>query len=221
MNSVDDITEKDLAAMIQLKNHLLTYSPDELIKIYNTKEKYLYFLDKIVVLSRRDYGFLFLDKRIIESIRRVVETRRDEFKSGINNDCINSIIRMCNHIDNTDVSGKKIIISQYILYQSDARGLEISTIKQMLLLIIYDALVYDAIIDNDWSNITSDGFLLGSLMYLTAYTPSVFLNEKYNEIVMDKLKSISKNSGIFKKSLKEYVNVVTCTINNLKSQKEE
>ena len=217
----DDIVEEDLVQMIRFKNHLITYSPEELIDIYGTKDMYLYFLDMIVVLSKKDYGFLLLDDRIIESIRKVLEVRKDEYKDGINHECINSIIRLCNHIDNIDRNGKNLLITQYLLFQSDARGIDISSVRNMFTMIIYDSLVYDAIIDEDFSKLKSEPLLLSSLMYLSIYTPGIFQNENHKKLIMDELNNICKKAGIFEKKLKKYVKEVTGVINNVNQKKEE
>lgn len=215
-----EINEDDIACTIQMKNHILAFPPEKLSELYGSCEKtYVKFLDNIVVMSQKDYAFFLLDNRIIDSIRKVLETRRDNYKSGIILDCINSIIVMCNSIEHMDDAEKNRILSQYLLWQSDKRNISISSTKQMMAQVIYDEIVYDAILNNDWSNVKSDGFLLGSLMYLSIYTPGFLLKNK--DFILNKLSSIKRNAGLFNGALKEYVKSVSETINNINCEKEE
>lgn len=215
-----EINEDDIACTIQMKNHILAFPPEKLSELYGACEKtYNKFLDNIVVISQKDYAFFLLDSRIIDSIRKVIETRRDNYKSGIILDCINSIIVMCNSIEHMDDDEKNRFLSQYFLLQSDMRNISISSPKQMMAQIIYDEIVYDAVLNNDWTNAKSEGFLLGSLMYLSVYTPSFLLKNK--GIILNKLSCIKRNAGLFNGALKEYVKSVSETINNINCEKEE
>ena len=220
MYANNDISEKDLVKMIDIEYYLLAFSPEELVNIFDTKEKYLNFLDTLVVISRVDSGFFLLDSRIIESIRKVVNSMRDDFTSGINLECINSTIIMCNQADHIDKEMKNFYINNYIVNQSNIRGIEISSVNQMLALIINDAIVYDAFTNNDWSKVKNTGFLLASLMYLITYLPGVFTDEKYRKIVIDKLDSVKKSAGIFNKALKEYVKLVNNRIDGINKKEE-
>lgn len=214
------INEEDIACTIQMKNHILAFPPEKLSKLYGSSEKtYTKFLDNIVVISQKDYAFFLLDNRIVDSIRKVIETRRDSYKNGIILECINSIIVMCNSIEHMDESEKKRYLSQYLLWQSDLRNIDISSIKKMMALIIYDEIVYDAILNNDWSNVKSDVFLLSSLMYLSSFTPNFLLENK--AVVLNKLDSVKRNAGLFKRTEKEYIRSVIETIDKIDYKKEE
>jgi len=218
---MEKITEEEIAFAIQLKNHLLTFSPETLKQLYGTPENYLRFLVGINAIRNYDYGYFMLDNMIIDRIRMIIETRRDDPDNKEILDVINPIIVLCNHIDSLSDDEKKFLKTQYVAYQEDIRNVSISSIKQMLNLIINDALVYYAVFANDWSVITNDGYLLASTLYLAEYVPNFFKVEEYRNLIKQKLDSMSKKKGLFRRAIKTYIKVVSDVIDDINSEKEE
>lgn len=218
---MEKITEEEIAFAIQLKNHLLTFSPETLKQLYGTPENYLRFLVGINAIRNYDYGYFMLDNMIIDRIRMIIETRRDDPDNKEILDVINPIIVLCNHIDSLSDDEKNFLKTQYVAYQEDIRNVSITSIKQMLNLIINDALVYYAVFANDWSVITNDGYFLASTLYLAEYVPNFFKVEEYRNLIKQKLDSMSKKKGLFRRAIKTYIKVVSDVIDDINSEKEE
>lgn len=215
------ITQEEIAFAIQLKNHLLTFSPETLKQLYGTPENYLGFLVGINAIRNYDYGYFMLDNMIIDRIRMIIETRRDDPDNKEILDVINPIIVLCNHIDSLSDDEKNFLKTEYLAYQEDIRNVSISSIKQMLNLIINDALVYYAVFANDWSVVTNDSYLLASTLYLAEYVPNFFKVEEYRNLIKQKLDSMSKKKGLFRRANKTYIKVVSDVIDDINSEKEE
>ena len=213
-------SELDLVQAIYVKNHLLILPPDKLMEIYCNDERFIYFIDTLIVIANSDYGFFLFNDLILDRILSVINRRRNCYSDENTVEGINSLIRLCNYTKNLDSKVKQLYLTQYLMYQSDIRNFEIDSIRKMAVLTVNDAFVYDAVVHDEWSNISYDGFLLGSLMYLRKFTPSIFNDDIKRANVIERLNFIKDKNGIFNKQIKEYKKVVIDSISKLNKKEE-
>lgn len=190
-SNVLNVTTNDLEDVLYLKNQLICFSTEQLLNMYaKDDDMYLTFIDSVVVAMNVDSVFFFFDCSILDKISSVVQARRFNFCGNGNVvDVINFIIHFINEYNCMDETLKNLYKKQYLLYQEETRRINMNE-HIIFPVSCSDAILFDALSNDNLDSIPNDYMFLSSLNFLLSYIPIIFKDEKIKKNVINKLQII-------------------------------
>ncbi len=201
---MDDYTIDDFVDCLCLKNQLVNAPLSKMMVDYQDYDCYAEFLLAVLVLRDTDSAFLLYDDSYCEKILQVLQIHRfDGIQPDVKN-TINDIIAYVNYIKGIPKNMKEVLKKEYRSYQENARKVNFSDEDCFKSSLAYDAIVFLAMEEHDFSRIKENDLFLASVNYFMEVIPGLFQDKDILQMSSDKIEQLTKTGGVFPNKIKTY-----------------
>ncbi len=195
-NTPDEVVSKLLEYTFKTE---LIYVVDKegLLEIYNSKDKYLQFLELVSILIKQEPDFLFFLLDAVDDILYVIDYGRRQY--SIDNDYIvlgNELIYYLNIIKTNSTEELR---DNYRKGQAESRVCKFKTDQEMLKSIAYDSIAIALLNMNETDTIDENLFLASTCYMLHDFKELYQSDDSYIDRTSDIIKGIRKKSNILTK----------------------
>lgn len=195
-NTPDEIVNKLLSYVFKTELIYIT-NKEELLKIYNTKEKYEHFLGIVSVLIKEEPIFLSFLTDAIDDILYVINYGRYNYDISSDNIKIrNELISYLNTLKSNSTDELK---KEYFMEQSECRCCKFKNNQEMLISIAYDSTVVGLLHLNETDSLDEELFLASTCYMLCDFEELYQYDSSYIDKSLDVMRKIRKKSNILTK----------------------
>lgn len=205
-NYEDELRKIEMKKIVHLiKNNLIFTTTDQLLEECNNKKGYINFLHMINILFMNEPEFLIFADEEADKILQVIDVNRYKYNEDEIKELERDIIINLNILKNEPERDE--LKNEYIELQSESRLCYFETEKQLKDSIGYDALVIQALENNDLENIEDIYFLISTSYLLDDFNDLYKYNKDYIDKSLDKISSV-KESMDSNKNLKRKIKII-------------
>ena len=218
---MDKFDMVDVVASLYFRRQLVSFDEKKLTDFFTKNENYSGFLYILDVTLQIDCVFLLFDLDIVDILSNIVNKKRFEYKDEDTIDRINRIIYVLNgyrHMSDFEIELHK---EEYKFYQSDTRGFKVDNDQMINDLIMNDVSVFEAITNNDFSNVVDCRAFLSSILFLLSYMPQLFISDTIRKNVCDFVKDVENGKYKLNRNDKKYLKQFKKSFNDIRIIKIE
>ena len=205
-NYEDELRKIERKKVVYLiKNNLIFTTTDQLLEECNNKKGYINFLRMIDILFINEPEFLIFADEEADKILQVIDMNRNKYNEDEIKELERDIIIKLNIFKNEPKRDE--LKNKYIELQNKPRLCHFKSEKQLKKLIGYDAVVIQALENNDLENIEDIYFLISTSYLLDDFNDLYKYNKDYIDKSLDKISSV-KESMDSNKNLKRKIKII-------------